>query len=510
MQPPSHSPRVVKMEGRSTVLTAPRPISASGKPSSESTTALLQPRPSSSGSHFPQQFVSEYERSFRPFDKYHFSNGTWHIRKPIKDAPREWIGELRDIRQRALQNKARARGDHFSSSHLLQIPSKANEFWEPPVNVRMMAADEPENVCFSSQQPETHVVTSAVNSDYALPNHRPAPGLTRQNLVMSEVAGANGLAERHLSSTAVQTGEQPKVGPFWQPATSVSRATQTSPHPKSNNHENNTESRLLYEFRNGRGDYATDTEVDYQGKQKHESTRLEILRKAKYFDAKDAAPPTSSVPRSASMRSLLSDYNTHGSTYHSVPPARDRRPRSSMTIAEAGAIGSAASRHVRALSATQPLPVTRTMHNASELRASDRNSAGYVATLSSTQKPPPPPNKANRFLGGSFEDKENRLATKEAQTSGGSGGGERAGGHFPPGSAFTISPPKRNVLAAGVTNGSTKASEAWDLPPPERKPLSQTLRASDFVKNVTKIVQTPTGGGRNVQSKDRYSAWIDL
>ena len=74
--------------------------------------------------------------------------------------------------------------------------------------------------------------------------------------------------------------------------------------------------------------YATDQVVTHpsQPPQNH-LTRLEILRRAKYFDAKEAgAAAADRLPRSLSTRSFASDGHTHGdngSTYQSVPPARD-------------------------------------------------------------------------------------------------------------------------------------------------------------------------------------------
>ena len=76
---------------------------------------------------------------------------------------------------------------------------------------------------------------------------------------------------------------------------------------------------------------ATDQVVTHPSQPpQNDLTRLEILRRAKYFDAKEAgAAAADRLPRSFSTRSIASDGHTHrdnGSTYQTVPPARDVSP----------------------------------------------------------------------------------------------------------------------------------------------------------------------------------------
>ncbi|XP_055338340.1 uncharacterized protein LOC129588211 isoform X2 [Paramacrobiotus metropolitanus] len=427
----------------------------SGKPSAEPLRCLpLRATP------FHQELLSEYERSFRPFETYRFVNGTWVPRRSVK-TENEWLHELQDTRRRALENKAKLRGDHFSREHLLQIPSRANAFWEPAEILRVL--------------PDDGVIPSLA--------YRKHGGDDPRNAVHpSTVVVADSNDRRpNSASVAVQTNSPLLT------AKSISQSTQTL-SDKDLNPVMLTVAPTLNDDQND-----ADEEVPKAGPLL-DSSRLDILRKAKYVDAKDNILFSATLPRSFSLRSGLNRSLDGEGMRRSTSSVTglNNRPRSSLSDKSVNSVN----KHSN----------TYRLAGAGSNVAEEARSTNVPAITTTERRPRPQSTKSRRP-----EAAKDEMRLQESGSGSNLQQVKRAG-HVLPVSAFTISPPKRETIRygegrasnTGKKNETTRAPLAWDIAPPS----SQDNRP--WKLGAARSKSAGLRRTNNLRRKEGGLAWVDL
>ncbi|GAU93423.1 hypothetical protein RvY_05367-2 [Ramazzottius varieornatus] len=284
-------------------------------------------------------YQSEYEQSFagrrnRRIDR----NST----EQIDRGDLEWITELQDSRKRAAENKMRARGDHFSRDHLLQIPSQATRFWEPYYDSQPTVAirEARPNGAFHQYdtiEPDTYkypaVKTLIRQDEYKIPvvsRDHPALELIRNDQRPEGMVSCGQQTDDLSHQTII------KYPVFYAP-TKYSQSTQTNSLMSAENlplrPAGITQTGSTIEDGVAPAEIYPAVVVNASP---NNAARLDILRKAKYFDANDFASSTTpvlrSMPRSFSTRSLNRSQDRRSGF---SPVRHDRRPSSSITTYEA-------------------------------------------------------------------------------------------------------------------------------------------------------------------------------